>query len=115
MTETPDDLRSLARSLTRAALDTLEAVMQADDATPAVRVSAANAILERGWGKPTQPAEAAGNDQRALSELSTAELIARVAAILAQPAEGDRGQGTGEAESVDLRQRDRDPGSAGSS
>ena len=30
-------------------------VMQSEDATPAARVSAANAILDRGWGKAPQP------------------------------------------------------------
>jgi hypothetical protein len=31
------------------------------DATPAARVSAANAILDRGWGKATQPLENGGD------------------------------------------------------
>jgi hypothetical protein len=31
--------------------------MRSEDATPAARVSAANAILDRGWGKATQPLE----------------------------------------------------------
>ncbi|CAN7428297.1 hypothetical protein LJR220_003847 [Bradyrhizobium sp. LjRoot220] len=35
--------------------------MKSEDATPAARVSAATAILDRGWGKVTQPLES-GND-----------------------------------------------------
>jgi hypothetical protein len=48
-------IRSLARSHTRTAITVLVKVMRSEDATPAARVSAANAILDRGWGKATQP------------------------------------------------------------
>jgi hypothetical protein len=33
----------------------LAGIMQSNEATPAARVSAANAILDRGWGKVVQP------------------------------------------------------------
>ena len=49
-------IRSLARSHTRTAIAVLAKIMQSEDATPAARVSAANSILDRGWGKATQPA-----------------------------------------------------------
>jgi len=48
-------VRSLARSHTRAAITVLARIMRSEDATPAARVSAANALLDRGWGKATQP------------------------------------------------------------
>lgn len=32
----------------------LAGIMQQEDAPPAARVSAASAILDRGWGKPAQ-------------------------------------------------------------
>lgn len=48
------DLRSLAREHTQEALDTLTAIMQDDNVSPATRVSAACAILDRGYGKPMQ-------------------------------------------------------------
>ena len=51
------EIRSLARSHTRTALRVLVGIMRSDDATPAARVSAANAILDRGWGKAAQPIE----------------------------------------------------------
>jgi hypothetical protein len=51
------EIRSLARSHTRTALRVLVGIMRSDDATPAVRLSAANAILDRGWGKSAQPIE----------------------------------------------------------
>jgi len=57
MSKTLTEIRSLARSQTRTALNVLVAVMRSKDATAAARVSAANAILDRGWGKPTQSIE----------------------------------------------------------
>nr|WP_249143530.1 hypothetical protein [Bradyrhizobium liaoningense] len=43
------EIRSVARSHTRTAINVLVGVMRSDDATPAARVSSANAILDRGW------------------------------------------------------------------
>ena len=48
------EIRSLARSHTRSAIKTLAGVMNSADATPAARVAAANAILDRGWGRAPQ-------------------------------------------------------------
>jgi hypothetical protein len=55
MAKTPTEIRSLARGHTEAAINTLVGVMNSGEAPPAARVSAATAILDRGWGKPTQP------------------------------------------------------------
>ena len=57
MVKSITEIRSLARSHTRTAINVLVGVMRAKDATAAARVSAANAILDRGWGKATQPLE----------------------------------------------------------
>ena len=46
--------RSLARGRTRTALSVLAAVMRNPKTPPAARIAAANAILDRGWGKPPQ-------------------------------------------------------------
>jgi hypothetical protein len=70
------EIRSLARSHTRTAISVLVGVMRCKDATPAARVSAANAILERGWGKATQPLQ---NDEGAL------ELTHRIERIIVHP------------------------------
>lgn len=51
------EIRSLARSHTRTAIKVLAGIMSCKDATAAARVAAANAILDRGWGKPTQASE----------------------------------------------------------
>ena len=47
------EIRSLARSHTRKAVNVLVGIMRSEDATAAARVSAANALLDRGWGKAT--------------------------------------------------------------
>ena len=46
------EIREAARKHTKASLDTLVAALGA--ASEAVRVSAANALLDRAWGKPEQ-------------------------------------------------------------
>jgi len=48
------EMRSLARSHTRTAINVLAGIMRSKDATPAARVSAASALLDRGWGKAAQ-------------------------------------------------------------
>lgn len=52
------DLKSLARSYTETAIKTLAHVMMQPKASSAARVAAAQALLDRGWGKPTQTIEA---------------------------------------------------------
>ncbi len=75
------EIRSLARSHTRTAVNVLVGVMRCKDATPAARVSAANAILDRGWGKATQPL-ASGDD-------GTLELIHRIERVIVHPENSD--------------------------
>ena len=61
MSKIVTEIRSLARSHSRTALRVLVGVMRSKDATAAARVSAANAILDRGWGKATQAIENGGD------------------------------------------------------
>ena len=75
------EIRSLARSHTRTAVSVLIRIMRSKDATAAARVSAANAILDRGWGKATQPLE--NGDDGAL------ELIHRIERIIVHPENSD--------------------------
>lgn len=49
------DVIQLARKATPMAMKTLTTIADNDDAPPAARVAAANALLDRGWGKPHQP------------------------------------------------------------
>jgi hypothetical protein len=64
----PVDVRSLARVHTRAAIKTLAGIMNQPKCNPSARVHAAEALLDRGWGKSTQllaPADGA----RSLTEI----------------------------------------------
>ena len=54
------DIRAAAREYTEEALLALVKVLRASDAPPASIVAAANAILDRGFGKPSQPVEHSG-------------------------------------------------------
>ena len=57
MTRSLTEIRSLARSHTRTALNVLVRIMGNTKAPPPARIAAANAILDRGWGKATQAIE----------------------------------------------------------
>ncbi len=49
------EIRSLARAHTAKAINVLVGIMGQKKAPPAARVSAAQALLDRGWGKAAQP------------------------------------------------------------
>ena len=49
------DVQQLARQKSPEAINTLSNIMHDEKAPPAARVAAANALLDRGYGKPTQP------------------------------------------------------------
>ena len=74
------EIRLLARGHTRSAIKALVGVIRSKDATPAARVSAANAILDRGWGKAT-PALQSGED--------ALEFIHRIERIIVDPENTD--------------------------
>jgi hypothetical protein len=76
------EIRSLARSHTRTAIRVLVGIMRSKDATPAARVSAANAILDRGWGKATQPLENSG--------AGALEFIYRIERVVGHPKDQTR-------------------------
>ena len=48
------EVRELAREHTGKAIETLVSIMANPKAAPAARVSAANALLDRGYGRPAQ-------------------------------------------------------------
>ncbi len=54
MAKASTDIRSLARSHTETAVNTLAGIMREKGAPHAARVSAAQALLDRGWGKAVQ-------------------------------------------------------------
>jgi hypothetical protein len=49
------DVQELARQKSPEAINTLAKIMDDEKAPSAARVAAANALLDRGYGKPTQP------------------------------------------------------------
>lgn len=59
MAKTPTQIKSLARAHTEAAINCLVGVMENSTSDPA-RVSAAQALLDRGWGKAAQPVDGDG-------------------------------------------------------
>ena len=81
MVKSITEIRSLARSHTRTAINVLVGVMRTKDATAAARVSAANAILDRGWGKATQPLES--------SDDGAIDLIHRIERVIVHPENHD--------------------------
>jgi len=48
------EVRDLARQHTPQAIDALQAIMNEQQAPASARVAAAEALLNRGWGRPTQ-------------------------------------------------------------
>jgi hypothetical protein len=75
------EIRSLARSHTRTALNVLVGVMRNTKAAAPARIAAANSILDRGWGKATQAIE--NGDDGAL------ELIHRIERVIVHPENPD--------------------------
>ena len=62
------EIREIARAHTDTAIGTLVEVMNATDASPSLRVAAASALLDRGWGRPEQSVKASINDGSSFTE-----------------------------------------------
>lgn len=76
MTPTLADVETLARAKTEAAINVLAVIMYRETASPFARVAAANAILDRGWGRPVQPLAAAK---------APVELLHRIERVIVHP------------------------------
>ena len=79
------DLRALAQERTEEALAVLAEIMADKDAPHAARVSAANALLDRGHGKPMQTTEVTGKNGEKLIP-DNMELARSVAFVLNEAA-----------------------------
>ena len=75
-TKAAAQIKALARKHSRAAIKTLAAIMNQADGPATARVSAAQALLDRGWGKASQPL-AGEEDGRAL--------LARIERVIVDP------------------------------
>jgi hypothetical protein len=71
------EIRAAAQRYTAEALGVLRDVMR-KGASEQARVAAANSILDRGWGKPSQILDAAHPIERDPAKMSEAELIAAI-------------------------------------
>ena len=74
------DIRSLARSYTEMAIQTLAGVAQ-NGQSESARVAAAEALLSRGWGKPPQPIS--GDEENPF------EILHRIERVIVDPADKD--------------------------
>lgn len=80
-------LEELARNLTPTALKTLEDVAKSSESDSA-RVSAAQAILDRGYGKPRQSVEHAGDpDNPVMFDVPDGNLARWIARLLTEAAQ----------------------------
>lgn len=80
MANTVDPIEQRSRELAQSALDTLADVMRNGD-KDAARVAAANAVLDRGYGRPTQAVIAIPQRNaisNALAAMTDAELLALI-------------------------------------
>jgi hypothetical protein len=74
MAKAPLEIKSLARKYTTQAIETLVHVMREPTAPPSARVTAAEALLNRGWGKAEATVNV--NDKRDSTDWSRDELVA---------------------------------------
>ena len=80
-TKIPPEVRDLARKHTKAAIDTLATIMKGGESEQA-KILAANSLLDRGWGKPTQPIS--GDDAAPAVKIDArAELLNTIASVVA--------------------------------
>ena len=62
------DVRALARSRGKEAIDVLYAIMRDEKAPPAARIAASTALLDRGFGRPEQSFSGSINAQYRISD-----------------------------------------------
>ena len=82
------DVSELARSRGPAAIATLVQIMANDELAPAIRIAAANSLLDRGFGRPAQSVDVSGTVAvHDLSRLTDEQLdeLERLVAIIALP------------------------------
>jgi hypothetical protein len=83
MAKTPAEIRSLARGHTESAINCLAGIMNKETAPEAARISAATALLDRGWGKPAQAIVGGDEDDNPV------KLLHRIERIIVRPENTD--------------------------
>ena len=81
-------IRALARRHTRAAIKVLAAIMNQSDGPATARVSAAQALLDRGWGKAAQPVA---------GEEGGLAIVTRIERVVVDPQKNNDQDSSGEA------------------
>ena len=84
------EVQAFARQHSAEAINTLREIMRDKDAAPAARGYAANSLLDRGYGKPSQTITSTGGKDRALDQMTDAELLEIIAS---EPPERDEVEG----------------------
>jgi len=82
------DVQLLARENTKEAIVTLRSVMADAKAPHSARVAAANSILDRGYGRPSQTINQSVV-KKPVDQMTDEELIARIREIEAERSEND--------------------------
>lgn len=80
MAKVPTEIKSLARSYTEMAIQTLAGIAQ-NGTQESAKVAAANSLLDRGWGKAAQPIS--GDDENPL------KIIQKIETVIVDPQEGN--------------------------
>jgi hypothetical protein len=65
------EIASLARAHTETVINVLISLVTREDVAPAARISAGLALLDRGWGKPTQKVEVDDDRPRIIEIINT--------------------------------------------
>jgi hypothetical protein len=79
-------IKALARKHSKAAIKTLAAIMNQDDGPATARVSAAQALLDRGWGKAAQ---------FLAGEVDELPLFSRIERVIVDPIQNSSGEDAG--------------------
>jgi len=99
MAKAPAEIRSLARNHGKTALNVLVGIMREPKAPYAARVSAAQAVLDRGWGKAE--ATVIIDDKRDATDWTRAELVAFLSdAAASRPGTAEESGSQGKPDSV---------------
>ena len=78
------EIKALAKKHSKAAIKVLAAIMNQADGPATARVSAAQALLDRGWGKAAQPVA---------GEEGGVPVLSRIERVIVDAAEKDSGGG----------------------
>src|SRR5262245_14616521 len=71
------EVQALARECTQQAIETLKDIMHNNKAPAAARVAAANSLLDRGYGRPSQTINQAHTELEGMSEAELKAFIQR--------------------------------------